>query len=71
MLTFTPTPTGGLGQPPRPGRTRSAGGACANNHRNPERAGDCPCADLAAERAERADTAAALSHPSVILVGVS
>lgn len=70
MLTFTPSATGGLGQPARPGRTRPAAG-CGNNHRNPERAGDCPCADLAAERAERAETAAAMSHPSVILVGVS
>jgi hypothetical protein len=53
MLTFTPTPTGGIGQPLHPARP-SRRPACANDHADPERAGDCPCADLAAEAAERA-----------------
>ena len=52
MLTFTPTPTGGVGQPLRPSARMRPAGACPNDHGNPERAG-CNCADLAAERAER------------------
>lgn len=52
MLDFLPTPTGGIGQPPRPSRPLHAN-PCRNDHRNPERAGDCNCADLAQEEAER------------------
>ncbi len=46
------SPTGGIGEPLealRPYRAKP----CANNHRDPEAAGDCSCADLASERAER------------------
>ena len=56
MVRATATPTGGVGQPLRPSGRPQVG--CGNDHRNPERAGDCPCADLAAEAAERADTPA-------------
>ena len=52
MMVFRPTPRGGVGQPPALPRRRPGGG-CPNDHNNPERAGDCPCADLAAERAAR------------------
>ncbi len=58
MMRFTPTPTGGVGQPPHPGRRMKVNG-CGNDHRNPERAGDCGCAELAAERAERRELAQA------------
>lgn len=57
MITFTATPTGGVGQPPRRGpRARTAG--CPVNHSNPALAGDCACADLAAEAAERREAPA-------------
>ena len=54
MVRATATPTGGVGQPMRPSRRMPTAG-CRNDHTNPERAGDCPCADLAAERAERSE----------------
>lgn len=56
MMRFTVTPTGGVGQPPSPAPRMKLNG-CSNDHRNPERAGDCPCADLASEAAERRDAA--------------
>ncbi len=49
MMHFTPSPRGGIGQPIPPSRYRYVG--CPNDHRNPELAGDCDCADLAQERA--------------------
>ena len=54
MVRATATPTGGVGQPMRASRRMAVPG-CANDHRDPQRAGDCPCADLAAERAERSE----------------
>ena len=57
MVRATATPTGGVGQPLAPSRRMPTAG-CRNNHSNPERAGDCGCADLAAERAERRDAGA-------------
>lgn len=56
MVRATPTPTGGIGQPIRAPRRMPLPG-CGNNHSNPERAGDCACADLAAEAAEAAELA--------------
>lgn len=53
MITAYSTPTGGVGQPPRPSKRIRQGDGCHNDHSNPERAGDCNCAELAAERAER------------------
>ena len=40
------------------GSGRRSGGGCSNDHSNPERAGDCGCADYAAEREEQAAMAA-------------
>lgn len=81
MLRATATPTGGVGQPMRPSPRLPING-CRNDHSNPERAGDCPCADLAAEAAEQRDARTIRHYPpsrvirvpsrfSVDVVGVS
>lgn len=54
MIAFHATPTGGVGQPLRPSRSAPVT-PCGNDHRNPEKAGDCGCADWAAEQAEAND----------------
>ena len=58
MIAFTSSPRGGAGQPPETPRGRRSGDGCSNDHRNPERAGECGCGDLAAERGEAAAAAA-------------
>jgi len=51
------TPTDGVGQPPTPSRRMRLPG-CNNNHSDPQRAGDCRCADEANEREEQEAEAA-------------
>lgn len=58
MIAFTSSPRGGVGQPTATPRGHRSGDECSNDHRNPERAGDCGCGDFAAEREERAAAAA-------------
>lgn len=55
MMNFTPSPMGGTGQPLRPSRYRPAGCPNSRNHSDPERQGDCDCADLQSEEREAAN----------------
>lgn len=69
MVRATATPTGGVGQPLRPS-PRMAVNGCANDHRDPQRAGDCGCADLAAERAERSEPRPIRHYPPTRVIRV-
>lgn len=59
MLHITATPTGGPGQPLTPRAERRSQSGCSwAAHLDPQRAGECPCNDLAADRDERRASAA-------------
>lgn len=57
MITAYSTPTGRVGQPPRPSKRIHQGNGCHNDHSNPERAGDCNCGDAYYEALEAAELA--------------